>query len=56
MLWQWLKVEILEYLEQWEKAVDSREGFGDEAKSSMLLSSETSTGIKLTGETRYVAS
>jgi len=40
----------LGYLNKWEKTVSNREGYKDEEKSSILLSTETSTGMKLTGE------
>ena len=53
---QWPKTNILEYLEQWETAVAAREGFSNEEKSNMLLSTETSTGMKLTGIASYVNS
>lgn len=46
---QWLETEFLPYLEQWERTVAEREGYTDAEKKNMLLSVETSTGLKLTG-------
>ena len=46
---QFLKVEVLGYLEKWEKAVAARKGFQDNEKN-MLLSLETSNGMKITSE------
>ena len=46
---QWLTTDILGYLEAWEQTVLEREGFTDTEKKTMLLSQETSTGLKLTG-------
>lgn len=43
----------MHYLEQWEKAVAERKGYTDMEKKSMMLSVETSTGLKLTGITIF---
>ena len=51
---QWLQDTFLEYLDRWETAVTEREGFTDSEKKAMLLSTETSTGLKLTGMTLYM--
>ena len=48
-IFQWLETDFLKYLEQWETVVVEREGFTDAEKKTMLLSMETSTGLKLTG-------
>ena len=47
---QFLK-EVLQYLEKWEEAVAKREGFEDNERKNMLLSLETSNGMKLTSKT-----
>ena len=47
---QFLKEEVLGYLEKWEKAVAARKGFQDNEKKNMLLSMETSNGMKITSE------
>ena len=49
IIFQWLETDFIKYLEQWETAVAEREGFTDAEKKTMLLSMETSTGLKLTG-------
>ena len=36
-------------MEQWERAVEEREGFTVGEKKTMLLSAETAVGLKLTG-------
>lgn len=54
MYFQWLETEFLQYLEDWETAVANREGFSVAEKKSMLLSEETSRGLKLTGTYMYV--
>ena len=41
--------DFLGYLEQWERAVEEREGFTVGEKKTMLLSAETAVGLKLTG-------
>ena len=46
---QWLETEFLQYLEEWETAVQNREGMTAAQRKSMLLSVETLTGLKLTG-------
>ena len=45
---QWLQKEFLQYLEEWETAVQNREGVIAAEKKSTLLSDETLTGLKLT--------
>lgn len=54
MYFQWLETEFLQYLEDWETAVANREGFTDAEKKSMLLSVETSRGLKLTSTYMYM--
>lgn len=44
-----METEFLGYLNQWEQAVAQRQGFSDAEKKNMLLSAETSSGLKLTG-------
>ena len=48
-LLQWLKDELLSYLQQWEKSVEKREGFSPKAKSMMVITKETRFGIRVTG-------
>ena len=48
-LLQWLKAELLPYLQQWEKSVEKRVGFSPKAKSMMVISKETRFGIRVTG-------
>ena len=51
---QWLQNTFLGYLESWEAAVAKREGFTDSERKAMLLSTETTTGLKLTGTYLHV--
>ena len=48
---KWLDTTFLQYLEEWEAAVQSREDVTAAQKKSMLLSTETLTGLKLTSKT-----
>ena len=41
-------MDFLKYLEEWENTVAQRNGYTG-AEKTMLLSVETSTGLKLTG-------
>ena len=50
---QWLENDFLGYLDEWEEDVKSREGFEKDEQNLMLLSSETMTGLRMTGETRF---
>lgn len=47
---QWLQDDFLSYLDQWEDSVEKRGEFTKKQKEMMLLSSETRTGLKLTGK------
>ena len=47
---QWLQETFIPYLDGWEKSVQEREGFSNQAKIRMLLSQETSLGIRISGE------
>lgn len=47
-LFQWLETDFLWYLEEWETAVQNREGVTSANKKAMLLSMETLTGLKIT--------
>ena len=51
---QWLETEFLQYLEEWESAVQNREGVTPAQRKSMLLSVETLTGLKLTGMQTHI--
>ena len=51
---QWLETEFLWYLEEWESAVQNREGVTPAQRKSMLLSVETLTGLKLTGMQTHI--
>ena len=47
---QWLKQEFLPFLDNWEKSVQGREGFTDTEKKRMLLSDQTTLGLRMTGK------
>ena len=49
MNFQWLENEFLPYLDRWEKSVIDRQGFSDQAKKRMMLSTETLLGLRVTG-------
>ena len=49
-----LETEFLQYLEEWENAVQTREGVTTAQRKSMLLSVETLTGLKLTGMQTHI--
>ena len=51
---QWLETEFLRYLEEWESAVQNREGVTPAQRKSMLISVETLTGLKLTGMQTHI--
>lgn len=46
---KFLKKEFLPYFAAWKKSVSEREGYSNEAKSRMMLSQQTLTGIEITG-------
>lgn len=50
MLLQWLETEFLGYLKQWEESVSKRQGFSKKQKATMMLSLETITGLRMTGD------
>ena len=50
---QWLSGEFLHYLSEWEKSVEAREDVDDAEKAVMLLSAQTSYGLKTTGISSY---
>ena len=47
---QWLEEEFIPYLDAWEKSVEAREGFTKTQKKLMMLSPETSKGLRITGK------
>ena len=47
---QWLKEGFLGYLDDWERSVNSREGFTSAQRNMMLLSQQTIEGLRITGE------
>ncbi|XP_064406741.1 uncharacterized protein LOC135351613 [Halichondria panicea] len=47
---KWLEEEFIPYLDAWEKSVEAREGFTKTQKKLMMLSPETSKGLRITGE------
>ena len=51
---QWLLDVFLKYLDNWEKSVEKREGFAKEEKNLMMLSHETSLGLRITDEDNSV--
>ena len=50
---QWLSGEFLQYLKEWEESVEAREDVDDAEKPVMLLSAQTSYGLKMTGTSIY---
>ena len=44
----WLQNVFLEYLKNWKRSVDAREGFSDDKKGRMFLSIQTYHGLKMT--------
>ena len=48
-LMQWLSEDFLHYLSEWEESVEAREDVNDAEKPIMLLSAQTSYGLKMTG-------
>ena len=46
---QWLSEDFLSYLNEWEESVEAREDVDDAEKAVMLLSAQTSYGLKMTG-------
>lgn len=46
---QWLSEDFLSYLSEWEESVEAREDVDDAEKAIMLLNTQTSYGLKMTG-------
>lgn len=46
---QWLREELLPYLQKWEDSVSERKGFSPKAKTMMVLTKETRFGIRVIG-------
>ena len=47
---KWLKNNFLGYLDRWEKSVEGRKEFNKTQRNKMMLSSETLSGLRLTGK------
>ncbi|XP_065909327.1 uncharacterized protein [Dysidea avara] len=45
---EWLKVELLGYIEEWKSCVSKKEGFNATQKKMMTLSEETIEGLQIT--------
>ncbi len=52
---QWLEEEFIPYLDAWEKCVEAREGFTKNQIKLMMLSPETSKGLRITGKHTIIA-
>lgn len=49
-VFQWLKTQFLQYLDDWQKSVEQRPGdYSAGARKKMQLSEETLTGLRITG-------
>jgi len=48
-VWQWLEKDSLGYFNEWDKSVQSHEGFTDAERRKMCLSAETLEGLRITG-------
>ena len=47
---QWLKNNLLGYLNEWSESVNNRQGFNKKQKEAMMLSKETIQGLKITSK------
>ena len=45
-----MEENFLEYLSEWESAVDDRDGLSPSEKNRLLLSRETIEGLRITGK------
>ena len=50
---QWFKTQFFPYLNEWEQSVKDRKGFR-RRKKIMTLTSETSEGIRIAGNSLYI--
>lgn len=46
---QWLEMEFLGYLSEWDGSIKGRTGFTDAERKRMRLSDETLEGLRVTG-------
>ena len=54
LLMQWLEETFLPYLDDWERSVNTRQGFSKAEKKRMMLSTETLLGLRMTGVYIYM--
>ena len=52
-VFQWLQYDFLGYLRSWEQSVATQMSLTQSERNRMLLSRETSDGLKLTGIYMY---